>query len=450
MAPSVAHTLRCIVLLSLVVLPTACNSPQPVLDTPVAPSPPPSGPPAPEIPSPTVTVFSLTFNPVAVLGAGSSRGRVLLTLPAPQGGLSVALSSSDSALAMPASITVPAGADSAEFMATSQQVPSDREVMVTGSSQDRAVSSVLRLWAVLPTFFSFMTEPMSGGGFRRMTPDNATFAAFCDRHIIDVGISGTESWRARFGGPAGMPMQTGTYETRKLSQEFDPNPWFDVSTPGRSCGASSAGSGRFTVREVDVTAAGEVRRFWATFEQHCGGQASLQGDVRVTNVAPPASQVQRCLTTIPSPTSGSSPTFIYYQTTPEGTAERLESSPSLRITGFVSEGYTGIQLFARPPSRSPSPFMTIGMVAGRGQQLVPGIYRVSPGDPFGPRLTVSGTRNCGSGTVGEFEVFEAAYGPNTVGTLGGIERFRARFNVRCVEGEAGISGQLALFNLPNR
>ena len=198
MARSPAHTLRCIVLLSLIVLPIACNSRQSVLDTPVSPSPPPPGQPAPDIPFPTATVFGLTLNPVAVLGAGSSRGRLVLSLPAPQGGLSVALSSSDSALAVPASITVPAGADSAEFVATAQEVQSDREVTVAASYQGRAVSGVVRLWAVLPTFFSFMTEPMASGGLGRATPGNATFAAFCDRHIIDVGISGTESWRARF------------------------------------------------------------------------------------------------------------------------------------------------------------------------------------------------------------------------------------------------------------
>ena len=449
-AGSAVHTLRCIVLLSLIVSPIACNSRQSVLDTPVSPSRPPSGQPAPEIPFPTVTVFSLTFNPVAVLGAGSSRGRVVLSLPAPPGGLSVALSSSDSGLAVPASITVPAGADSAEFVATSQQVPGDREVTVAASYQDRSVSGVLRLWAELPTFFSFLSEPpMSSGGFRRVTPGSATFAAFCDQHVIDVAMSGTESFRVRLAGPAGMPMQTGTYETRKVSQEFDPNPWLLVSGPGLSCGVSGGGSGRFTVRELEVTAAGEVRRFRATFEQRCSGQA-LQGDVRVTNVAPPASQVQRCLMTTPSPTSGNSPTFVYYRTTPEGTAERLEPGPLLRITGNVSEGYTGIQVFASPTPRSVSPFMTITMNAARGQQLVPGVYRVSAADFFGPRLTVSGTRNCGSGINGEFEVFETAYGPNPVGTLGIIERFRARFNAQCVGSPAGISGELAVFNLPNR
>ena len=71
-------------------------------------------PPAP--PAPTLTLSSLTLNPTSVVGGlQSSTGTVTLSAPAPTGGATVALTSSDGAASVPSSVTVLAGATSATF-----------------------------------------------------------------------------------------------------------------------------------------------------------------------------------------------------------------------------------------------------------------------------------------------------------------------------------------------
>jgi hypothetical protein len=72
--------------------------------------------PPPPPPAATVTVTSLTLNPTSVIGGlGSSTGTVTLSAPAPAGGATVALTSSNGAASVPSSVTVPVGATSATF-----------------------------------------------------------------------------------------------------------------------------------------------------------------------------------------------------------------------------------------------------------------------------------------------------------------------------------------------
>jgi hypothetical protein len=66
----------------------------------------PSGPPA---------LSSVSANPSTVTGGTSATGTVILTAPAPAGGMSVALSSAPSAISVPASVVVPATQSSASF-----------------------------------------------------------------------------------------------------------------------------------------------------------------------------------------------------------------------------------------------------------------------------------------------------------------------------------------------
>lgn len=66
--------------------------------------------------SSSVTLESLTINPTFVLGGGSATGTVTLSAPAPAGGVVVQLRSSNSSRAsVPSTVTVPAGARSANF-----------------------------------------------------------------------------------------------------------------------------------------------------------------------------------------------------------------------------------------------------------------------------------------------------------------------------------------------
>ncbi|TFZ00687.1 hypothetical protein EZ313_19760 [Ramlibacter henchirensis] len=80
------------------------------------------------------SLSSVSVNPASVVGPASSTGTASLTAPAPSGGVVVALASSNPAVAaVPASVTVPAGATSASFAVTTSAVAANTGVTLTGT-----------------------------------------------------------------------------------------------------------------------------------------------------------------------------------------------------------------------------------------------------------------------------------------------------------------------------
>ena len=76
---------------------------------------------------------SITLSPASVVGGTSSTATVTLTTPAPTGGATIVLSSSNTAAAqVPASVTVAANATTATFTVTTNPVASNTPVTVTG------------------------------------------------------------------------------------------------------------------------------------------------------------------------------------------------------------------------------------------------------------------------------------------------------------------------------
>src|SRR5262249_58035505 len=87
--------------------------------------------------APPGTLSTLTLKPTSVVGPASSTGTVTLTSAAPTGGIVVALSSSNSAVAsIPAlgSVTVAAGATSATFTVTTVAVTAERAGVRTATA----------------------------------------------------------------------------------------------------------------------------------------------------------------------------------------------------------------------------------------------------------------------------------------------------------------------------
>jgi len=81
------------------------------------------------------SLSSLSLNPTSVVGGNSSTGTVTLTAPAPSGGFVVNLSSSNTNVAtVPSTVTVPAGATSANFTVSTQAVSSATSVTITASA----------------------------------------------------------------------------------------------------------------------------------------------------------------------------------------------------------------------------------------------------------------------------------------------------------------------------
>jgi acetyl esterase/lipase len=108
----------------------------------------------------SLALASLGVSPAAVPGGGTKpTGTVVLNGPAPAGGVSVALASSDPAAAVPASVAVPAGATSATFSITTQVVAADRPVTI--SATFRTVTKTAALTVQAPVLSSLSLTPAS-------------------------------------------------------------------------------------------------------------------------------------------------------------------------------------------------------------------------------------------------------------------------------------------------
>jgi hypothetical protein len=120
---------------------------------------------------------SLSANPATVVGGGSSTGTVVLSGPAPPSGAVVALwSGNPAAASVPQSVTVAAGATSADFTITTAAVGSDTPVSLSasyaGGSSGTAVT-VTPAANVPPTVS--ITNPTSGATF--VAPASVTIDA---------------------------------------------------------------------------------------------------------------------------------------------------------------------------------------------------------------------------------------------------------------------------------
>ncbi|HEX7285213.1 MAG TPA: N,N-dimethylformamidase beta subunit family domain-containing protein [Candidatus Angelobacter sp.] len=101
-----------------------------------------------EIPSAGVTVnvlgvSTLTLNPSTLLGGNSSQGTVTISAPAGTGGVTVSLSSSNTAVAsVPSSVVVPAGNTSAAFPITTNAVGISTKVTITAGFVNTATATL--------------------------------------------------------------------------------------------------------------------------------------------------------------------------------------------------------------------------------------------------------------------------------------------------------------------
>jgi hypothetical protein len=86
-------------------------------------------------PTAPAALSGLSINPTSVRGGVSATGTVTLTRAAPAGGFAVSLSSSNTGVAtVPASVTLPAGATSANFTITTRAVTVQTSVTITASA----------------------------------------------------------------------------------------------------------------------------------------------------------------------------------------------------------------------------------------------------------------------------------------------------------------------------
>jgi YVTN family beta-propeller protein len=108
----------------------------------------------------------VTVHPASVAGGTPATGYVVLNGAAPAGGATVPISSDDSAAAVPASVTVPAGGKTASFNVTTQPVSASRPVNISavyGALSKSAVLTVIPAAAATISSVSVNPTTVLGG-----------------------------------------------------------------------------------------------------------------------------------------------------------------------------------------------------------------------------------------------------------------------------------------------
>lgn len=235
----------------------------------------------------SLAVTALTFTPPALNGGGTAQGTVTIGANAPPGGTRITLTSSIGAAIVPAAVVVPADARSVVFTVTTLPVAADAYASITASLPGQFRSALFPVWAQAQNSLWYASDPDADRVlFKHYLPATATFQAYCGRGTVSVTVRGNDGTSAfvAFTGGARAP-SVGSYESAS-----GPNaPFFFLDV---GCAFSSS---RFVVSESDLTDAGMVRRFVATFEERCPGYTGGRyGELVLTN--PPApSSIVTCL-----------------------------------------------------------------------------------------------------------------------------------------------------------
>ena len=101
---------------------------------------------APKPPAPTTApaLSALTLSATDIVGGSPVTGTVKLTSAAPAGGFAIAVSSDNTAAAtVQASVTVPAGATSAQFVVATLPVPNPQSALIIGTAGAVTVYSII-------------------------------------------------------------------------------------------------------------------------------------------------------------------------------------------------------------------------------------------------------------------------------------------------------------------
>lgn len=132
------------------------------------------------------TPTSLTFNPAAVVGSLSSTGTVMLSGPAPAGGLLVKLTNSSPAAIVPQTVTVPAGSTSATFKATTIVVGTQSVANVSATANGATVTGALTINP--PNVLSLTLKPTSVKGGSAST-GTVTIAVAAPKGGLTISLS---------------------------------------------------------------------------------------------------------------------------------------------------------------------------------------------------------------------------------------------------------------------
>ena len=195
------------------------------------------------------SLSALSCTSASLTGSGSDACTVSLTAPAASGGVTVALSSSSSAVVVPATVTVPANATSAGFTATVSAVTSAQTATLSATAGSVSKTFALQLSASVPTL-SLNSTSISFGSVNLNSPSTQpvvlTSTGTAAVTVNSVTVSGT-----------GFTITGATFPaTLNPGQSLTLNVEFDPTTSGAATGQLSISSTSSTNGAVVVSLSG--------------------------------------------------------------------------------------------------------------------------------------------------------------------------------------------------
>ncbi|HLY42718.1 MAG TPA: choice-of-anchor D domain-containing protein [Terracidiphilus sp.] len=258
-------------------------------------------------------------------GAGTDACTVILNAAAGSGGLAVNLSSNDSAVAVPASVTVPSGTSSASFNATVSAVTSAQTATLTASSGGITETFAVQL-SVATAILSVNATSISFGSVVINTPATQTLT------LKSTGASAVTVSAASISG-AGFSVSGQTFPlTLNAGQSASLYVQFDPASAGSASGSltitSNASGGSKTVISLSGTGLPhEINLGWSA----PGGSDPIAGynvyrAVSGSNSYERLNSALNATTAYSDTTAQSSVNYEYYVTSVDKSG--MESTPS--------------------------------------------------------------------------------------------------------------------------
>lgn len=168
-----------------------------------------------------VALSALACSNAAIVGAGTDTCTVKLNAAAPSGGLSVSLSSSNTAVSVPATVTVPANATSAGFMANVASVSSGQTASLSASAGGASASFVLQLQTASVSLSANATSVPFGSVVVNST--STQYVTLTSTGTAPVTVNGAALTGTGFTlSGAAFPVTLNPNQTTTLTLQFDP------------------------------------------------------------------------------------------------------------------------------------------------------------------------------------------------------------------------------------
>jgi hypothetical protein len=218
-------------------------------------------------PAPTSPPLSALTCSYAVTGPGTDPCSVSLTAAAPSGGATVNLASSNPAVAVPASVTVAAGATSASFNASISTVPASQAVTLTASTGGVTENFDIEVEVATPAL-SLSAASLAFGNEAVNTPTTQTLT------LTSTGAAATTITSATLTGTgfsvsgATFPVTLTPGQSTTLTVQFDPSA--AGAATGQITVASDASGGSSTVIPLSGTGVPVLTAFSCTTSSYTG------------------------------------------------------------------------------------------------------------------------------------------------------------------------------------